>query len=252
MKFIKVENFQANENVKIVSLNRPEVKNAFHPEMIEEITQFFNSESKSETTQLIILSGEGSVFCAGADLNWMKAMVNYTHAENIKDSKKLWEMFNSIHNCSIPVVGLAHGAVYGGALGLLTVCDYVYAEKNTQFCFSEVKLGLAPAMISDFITRKIQDAFVRPLMLSAEVFKTDHAVKIGMVHKSFEEKMSIEEILKNFSANGLEAMRATKKLLNELLQTADIENRKNACAVVITERRMSQEGQIRLKKFLAK
>ena len=252
MKFIKVENFENNDQVKLVSLNRPEVKNAFHPEMIQEITNFFTQESQNKNTKLILLKGEGTAFCAGADLNWMKSMVDYSVEENMNDSKKLWAMFESIQNCSVPVVGLAHGAVFGGALGLLTCCDYVFAEEKTQFCFSEVKLGLAPAVISSFIARKIQDAFIRPLMLSAEVFKTSQALQIGLVQKSYSEKIELAEVVKVFSANGLEAMRETKKLLNELLLTADTEKRKNLCAQVITDRRMSAEGQERLKKFLSK
>lgn len=252
MKFIKTENFESNDQIKAITLNRPEVKNAFHPEMIQEITDFFNAESENKNTKLILLKGEGTAFCAGADLNWMKSMVDYSVEENRADSKKLWAMFESLQNCSVPVVGVAHGAVFGGALGLLTCCDYVFAEEKTQYCFSEVKLGLAPAVISGFIARKIQDAFVRPLMLSAEVFKTEHALKIGLVHKSYSEKIDLNEVVKMFSANGLEAMRETKKLLNQLLVTSDNEKRKNLCAEVITERRMSVEGQERLKKFLSK
>lgn len=252
MNFIKVNSHPQNENIRLVSLNRPEVKNAFHPEMISEITEFFTQESLNPDTQLIILKGEGSVFCAGADLNWMKSMVNYTYEENMADSKKLWKMFSSLQNCTIPIVGVAHGAVYGGALGLLSVCDLVVAEKLTQFCFSEVKLGLSPAVISDFITQKIPDAFIRPYMLSAEVFKTEQALQLGLVHKVYETSFNDDEIIKLFSANGVLATRETKKLLNNLLHTSLTEERKNLCAKVITERRMSQEGQTRLKKFLSK
>jgi methylglutaconyl-CoA hydratase len=252
MKFIKVENFENSDQVKLLSLNRPEVKNAFHPEMIQEITIFFTQESSNKNTKLILLKGEGTVFCAGADLNWMKSMVDYSVEENMNDSKKLWAMFESIQNCNVPVVGIAHGAVFGGALGLLTCCDYVFAEEKTQFCFSEVKLGLAPAVISSFIARKIQDAFVRPLMITGEVFKTSLALQIGLAQKSYSEKIEIAEVVKVFSGNGLEAMQETKKLLNQLLVTADSEERKNLCAKVITERRMSAEGQERLKKFLSK
>ena len=252
MKFIKIENFENNDQVKVVSLNRPEVKNAFHPEMIQEITNYFNQESQNKNTKLVLLKGEGTAFCAGADLNWMKSMVDYSVEENMNDSKKLWAMFESIQNCSVPVVGIAHGAVFGGALGLLTCCDYVFAEEKTQFCFSEVKLGLAPAVISSFIARKIQDAFIRPLMVSAEVFKTSQALQIGLAQKSFSEKIELADVVKVFSGNGLEAMRETKKLLNQLLETSDTEQRKNLCAKVITDRRMSAEGQERLKKFLSK
>lgn len=252
MKFIKIENFENNDQVKLVSLNRPEVKNAFHPEMIQEITNFFIDESQNKNTKLILLKGEGTAFCAGADLNWMKSMVDYSVEENRNDSKKLWAMFESIQSCTVPVVGIAHGAVFGGALGLLTCCDYVFAEEKTQFCFSEVKLGLAPAVISSFIARKIQDAFIRPLMLSAEIFKTSQALQIGLAQRSYSEKIDLSEVVKVFSGNGLEAMRETKKLLNQLLVTSDNEQRKNLCAEVITDRRMSAEGQERLKKFLSK
>ena len=175
MKFIKVDSLDLQLKVKVITLNRPEFKNAFHPEMISEITTFFETEgSKSD---LIIMRGEGTAFCAGADLNWMKSMVNYSRSENLEDAKKLGAMFYAIQNCNAPTAAVAQGAVFGGALGLLACCDYVFAEENTQFCFSEVRLGLAPAMISDFILRKISDAFIRPLMLTAEVFYTNHAAR---------------------------------------------------------------------------
>lgn len=245
MKFIRIE--KLNEKTEVVMLNRPEVKNAFHPQMIAELSQYFSSRLD---LQLIILRGEGTAFCAGADLNWMKEMVNYTHAENMEDSAKLWDMFAAIQNNPATVVAVAQGAVFGGALGLLSCCDYVYAEKNTQFCFSEVKLGLSPAVISDFITQKIPDAFCRPLMLSAEVFSSEKAIAIGLAHKVFEDEMPTEGVLKNFSANGFESVRATKRLLNNLLVTAQGEQRRKICCEVISERRMSAEGQERLKNFL--
>lgn len=247
MKYIKVENFENNNKIKICTLNRPDVRNAFHPEMIQEITEFFKNESQSD---LIILKAEGKVFCAGADLNWMKDMVNYSLDENLKDSKRLWEMFEAIYSCQVPVVAIAHGAVFGGALGLLAASDYVYAEAQTKFCFSEVKLGLAPAVISGFISRKIQDAFYRPYMISAEVFKTSEAKTIGLVHRAFENEVSLSEVVKNFSENGPQAMKETKKLLNSLKIKNDFTAQKELCAQVISERRMNPEAQDRMKKFL--
>lgn len=248
MKFIKVETPQPD--IKVVSLNRPEVKNAFHPEMIAEITQFFQQESQAKTSKLLILKGEGTAFCAGADLNWMKSMVNYSYEENIEDSKKLWGMFAAVQNCEIPVVAIAHGAVFGGALGLLACADYVYAEEATQFCFSEVKLGLAPAVITGFITRKISDAFCRPLMISGEVFNTSEARRIGLVQQTFLEAADLADVVKKFSANGTEAMRETKKLLNQLLETNSFEEAQAHCTRVIAERRISAEGQEKLQNFL--
>ena len=253
MKFIKIEDFQNDSKIKVLTLNRPDMKNAFHPEMIQEISEYFENVNKHEDDlKLIVLKGEGTVFCAGADLNWMKYMVNFTKEENLSDSKKLWAMFDFIRSCNVPVVGLAHGAVFGGALGLLACCDYVFAEKNTQFCFSEVKLGLSPAVISDFITRKIPDSFIRPLMLSAEVFKTEQALRVGIIHNIFEGEADLQTLLKGFSANGTEAMSQTKNLLNQLLENKNPDDRRDMCAHVITDRRMSAEGQERLKKFLTK
>lgn len=250
MKFLKVETLDQQFKVRIVSLNRPEVKNAFHPEMISEITQFFQNEAPK--ADLILIKGEGTAFCAGADLGWMKSMVNFSKDENLEDAKKLWGMFESIQACEAPVIGIAHGAVFGGALGLLACCDYVLAEENTQFCFSEVKLGLAPAMISDFIAAKISDAFFRPLMISAEVFQTARALQVGLVHRKFIGSIADDQVIQLFGANGAEAMKATKKLLNQLLQQKDISKRRDLCAETITSRRMSVEGQERLKKFLDK
>lgn len=250
MKFIKIENFENDPQVKIISLNRPEVKNAFHPEMISEITEFFKTENAENNSKIIILKGEGSVFCAGADLNWMKDMVNYSFEQNIEDSKKLWNMFESVQLCQTPVIAIAHGAVFGGALGLLSCCDYVYAEEKTQYCFSEVKLGLAPAIISGFISRKIPDAFYRPFMLSAEIFNSQDSKNIGLIQRIYAGKIEISEIVKKFSGNGFEAMKETKKLLNSLLNAQTVKEQKDQCARVISERRMSQEGQERMKKFL--
>ncbi|AGH96489.1 enoyl-CoA hydratase-related protein [Pseudobdellovibrio exovorus] len=249
MKFIKVESPQPD--IKVVSLNRPEVKNAFHPEMIAEITNFFQQESQTKTSKLLILKGEGTAFCAGADLNWMKSMVNYSYEENIEDSKKLWGMFAAVQNCEVPVVAVAHGAVFGGALGLLACADYVYADEATQFCFSEVKLGLAPAVITGFITRKIPDAFCRPLMISGEVFNANEARRIGLVHQTFTgTTVDVTEIVKTFAGNGTEAMREAKKLLNVLLETNSFDEAQAHCTRVIAERRISAEGQEKLQKFL--
>lgn len=251
MKFIKVENFNSNKSVQILNLNRPEVKNAFHPEMILEITEFFKNLDSSVVT-LVILRGEGTAFCSGADLNWMKSMVNYNLEENMADSEKLWDMFEAIYRCRVPVVCIAHGGVFGGALGLLACADYVIVENATQFCFSEVKLGLAPAVISGFISRKIQDSFYRPLMISGEVFTAEEAKRIGLAHQIYSGNIEMDEVVKKFRSNGLEAMKETKKLLNALIESEKFEKQKALCTRSISERRTSAEGQERLKKFLSK
>ena len=259
MNFIKIDILPfvstdtSEEQIQIVSLNRPAVKNAFHPEMIQELTDYFHHISTQDKICMVVLKGEGGVFCAGADLNWMQKMVNFNYEENLQDSEKLWDMFASIQKCEVPVVGYVQGAAYGGALGLIACCDYVVTDEKTQFCFSEAKLGLVPAVISGFILQKVADAFVRPLMISAEVFQASKALEIGLVHdiKNLAQ-VTLVDYLKKFTANGPIAMKETKKLLNKLRQPMDWQEQKQLTTQVISQRRMSLEGQERLKKFIEK
>lgn len=252
MKYLKIEVFANDSDIQVVSLNRPEVKNAFHPEMILEITNFFVGLKTDHKTKAIILKGEGTVFCAGADLNWMKEMINYSFDQNVQDSEKLWDMFDAIIQCPVPVIGVLHGAIYGGALGLAACCDYVIAEEKTQFCFSEVKLGLAPAVISSFVLRKISDGFVRPLMISAEIFSTEVGLRMGLVHQNLKNFETWPEEIKKFSSNGIQAMHETKKLLNQISSGISWSEQKKVTTKVISERRVGVEAQMRLKKFLEK
>lgn len=247
MKFIKIQDFTEH---KIISLNRPDVKNAFHPGMIQEITETFQQLKGNTNLKAILLKGEGTAFCAGADLNWMKEMVEYNFEQNVLDAEKLFEMFEAIIQCEIPLIGVAHGSVFGGALGLIACCDYVYAEESTKFCFSEVKLGLAPAVISSFILRKIPDGFVRPLMLSGEIFTSEKMLNIGLAHNLFQGSFKLDS-LNLILNNGLQAMRETKKMLNQL-NFASWSEQKKITTKVISERRTSAEGQQLLKKYLNK
>lgn len=248
MKFLKIE---VRDECQFVTLNRPDVKNAFHPEMIQELTDTFLTANKNKSLRAIFLKGEGTAFCAGADLNWMKEMIQFSFEENKKDSEKLWEMFEAIAFCEVPVIGVVHGAVFGGALGLLACCDYVFAEASTKFCFSEVKLGLSPAVISSFIRRKMADGFARSLMLSAEVFSAEKAETCGLVHAIFEGTPDGAQVHQKFSSQGIEALRETKKLLNAL-PNLNWSEQKKLTTTVISERRTSVEGQARLKSFLSK
>lgn len=248
-KYIEIRTLAEYPDIQIVSLNRPEVKNAFHPEMISEITQAFQ---QIKDKRCVILKGEGTAFCAGADLGWMKEMVNYSMQENISDSEKLWQMFEAIASCPAIVIGIAHGAVYGGALGLLATCDIAFAEEATKFCFSEVRLGLSPAVISSFVFRKIEDSKIRPYMLTAEIFNIEKAIQLGLVHKKYLDQLDLQEVIRLVSGNGVQAMSETKKLLNSLSENPTWSEQKKLTTKVISERRMGPEAQDRLKKFLLK
>lgn len=245
---------QQQDGIINVRLNRPTVRNAFNPDMISEMTAIFSELSSRHDVRVITLSGEGSVFCAGADLSWMKAMVLYSLDQNQEDALQLYEMFQAIATCSHPVVGLAHGAVFGGALGLLACCDYVLAEEETQFCFSEVKLGIVPAVISAFVRRKAVLGVTQPYMMSGFVFAPSVAMQMGLVHGLVPKGKGLEavsEVALRWKDAGPEAVRATKKLLCDLpnLTEADLKTRTTK---LIAERRVSTEGQEGLKSFLEK
>lgn len=237
-----------------VSLNRPELRNAFDPVMIQKLTQTF-ADLKTKKIRLAVLQGQGKVFCAGADLSWMKQMVQYSFQQNQKDAEVLYAMFDEIATSPFPVLGKVHGAAFGGALGLLAVCDEVIATDSTQFCFSEVKLGISPAVISAFLIRKVSAAWLTPWMLSARIFSAAEALQGGLVHAvaSNQEQLDqmVQERLQNYRQVGMEAVRATKKLLMQL-PSESMEDQKQHVCQVIAERRVSAEGQEGLQSFLEK
>lgn len=242
------------DHVAYVKLSRAEVRNAFNPEMIEEITSAFKSFNSRQDLKAVVLAGDGKSFCAGADLNWMKEMVNYSFEENKKDSLKLFEMFEAIADCELPVIGQIHGAAFGGALGLVAVCDEVIAEEATQFCFSEVKLGIAPAVISAFVLKKAVSGKVRPLMLSGVVFNAHTAQQSGLVTEvvaNGEAHTAVQKVLGSYLAAGSEAVRETKKMLN-IMSSMNWQEQKDLTTEVIAQRRASAEGQEGLKSFLEK
>lgn len=238
-----------------VTLNRPDVRNAFNSELMKQLTEAFTTVATDTSLRAVVLSGEGKVFCAGADLQSMQSMVNFTFEENQQDALVLHGLFESIYRCPVPVICSAHGAAFGGALGLLSVSDIVIAEKETQLCFSEVKLGLAPAVISDFISRRgLLNAF-RPYMLSGKVFTADQALHLGLVHQlamdASERQSMVESWVSAFCEAGPEAVRESKKLLNQSLLKVDSTAR-SLTTQLIAERRVSREGQEGLKSFLEK
>lgn len=241
-------------SIVYVVLNRPEVRNAFHPGMIAEITETFLKLSKRKDLRAIVLRGAGKAFCAGADLNWMKEMVNYNSKENQKDSYRLFDMFNAVWSCELPVIGEIHGAAFGGALGLIACCDYVIAEEKTQLCFSEVKLGISPAVISHFILKKCSQGVVLPLMLSGKVFSPQEVQYSGLIHTVTTEldiETQVEKTCSLFRDAGKEAVRETKKLVRKM-GSLNLGAAKKESAKIISERRISAEGQEGLKSYLEK
>jgi methylglutaconyl-CoA hydratase len=248
MKYLEV--VEKEQGVKEVWLNRPDLHNAFNAELIEEMISTFES-FKDE--RLIILSGRGASFCAGADLNWMKAMKDYTKEENLRDSKRLAKMFSAINECDVPVLGRINGHALGGGVGLVSVCDFVIANQDALMGFTEVRLGLIPAVISPYCISKIGESNARAWMLSGERFLATEAKAMGLVHEIAEITeldVKVEEYKKKFLAAGPEAAKEAKRLIRGVMK--NVKTSEDFTCQMITERRVSAEGQEGMRALLEK
>jgi methylglutaconyl-CoA hydratase len=241
--------------VATVTLRRPEVHNAFNAEMVRELTDAFAEVGASPETRLVVLAAEGKSFCAGADLNWMRAMVDYGFEENVADANGLARMLRTIHDCPKPIICRIQGAAFGGGVGLAAVCDLAVAVEAAVFCFSEVKLGLVPAVISPFVFRKVHPGFARRYFLTAEAFPAAEAHRIGLIAEVAPDVTALDAVVERWAeqlaANGPEALAACKQLIDDVTGP-DWDEVLALTARRIAERRASAEGQEGMKAFLEK
>ena len=253
---MEFQTIKVSEDNKVltVSLNRPDVHNAMNEKLMKELTTCFKKYSKKEGIRVIILTGEGKSFCAGADLNWMKKMVNYSKEENIKDSNLLLELYEAIYNCSKPTVARVNGHAFGGGIGLFAVCDIVFAVPDCKFAFSEVKLGIIPAVISTYIGRRIDTSTMKRMFLTGERFDSEYAKKIGLVDYVFSDNelgKEINKYVKILLASGPNAIKQVKNLIDNY-EKLDREKYKKFTVEKISELRVSDEGQEGINAFLEK
>ena len=243
-----------SSGVARVVLNRPKVRNAFDRNMISELTELFSSFGRE--TRLIVLSGEGKSFCAGADINWMRSMKNYTQDENLADSRELANLFKTMDNCPVPLVAKVHGAALGGGAGLLSVCDYVIAERSCKIGFTEVRLGLLPAVISPFVRAKIGTSWARAMIISGEIFSADRACQMGLVHSvaSGQEELDLrtQEVVKTLLTAGIQAVREAKVLLQNIQMCESSEQITDYTCNTIARIRVSDEAQEGMSALLEK
>lgn len=237
-----------------ITLNRPEVHNAFNETLIAELMEVFESLREDEATRVVVLQSAGKSFCAGADLNWMGKMVNYSFAENLEDARALSRMFEAIDHCPKPVIGRVHGAAMGGGAGLVAVCDVAVATPDALFAFSEVKLGLIPAVITPYVLRKIGYGHARALFITGERFNAETALRIGLVQRVVPTEQldaEVDAVVQSLLQNGSSAMAAAKMLLHAALILPADELRSLTIAR-IAELRVSEEGQEGIRAFLEK
>ncbi|WP_192034598.1 enoyl-CoA hydratase-related protein [Halomonas sp. YLGW01] len=241
-----------------LTLDRPAVLNAFDDHLIGELNDHLDrlaAAAERSEVRALVLRSEGKHFSAGADLGWMKRMVDYSLEDNLKDSRELSRLMQGLDTLPCPTLCRVQGAAFGGAVGLAACCDVVIASEKAKFCLSEVKIGLAPAVISPYVQRAIGARQMRRYALTAEVIQADAAERLGLVHRIAEPDAlddAVSAMLDTLLAASPQAQRATKALLATVGRDPDSEATRERCCRVIGQLRVSDEGQEGLAAFFDK
>lgn len=245
-----------NRGVATLTLNRPELHNAFDDRLIDGLTGALRDLDEDPDVRVILLTSKGKSFSAGADLNWMRRMADYSYEQNLADAEGLAELMRTLDTLSMPTIALVQGAAYGGGVGLVACCDIAIASSRAQFCLSEVKLGLFPAVISPYVVAAIGPRAARRYFQSAETFSADEALHLGLVHQVVADEQELNTagaaMTARLLANGPAAMAGAKQLV------ADVSGRRVDPALIadtagrIADQRSSREGREGLSAFLEK
>ena len=237
-----------------ISLSRPESHNALNGALIRELTQAFDAMAESESVRVVVLAGEGSSFCAGADVVYMRDTVDLSYEENLEDARRLAAMFRAVDECPKPVVAEVRGAAMGGGAGLVAAADVAVAAEDAWFAFSEVRLGIAPATIAPYVLRKIGPSHARSLFLTGERFGAARARDVGLVHESAppeELDAAVKKTVGRLLQGGPHAQAAVKGLLRQL-ESVEPMDAPGLMSRLISELRSGEEGQEGLETFLEK
>ena len=244
-----------SDRIGHVTLNRPELRNAFNEHSIAELALAFDELGRHEMVRAIVLCANGSAFCAGADLNWMKKMAGYSDSENRADAMRLADMLRTIYTCPKPVVAKVQGDCYAGGMGLVAACDIAVSVDTANFCLSEVKLGLIPATISPYVIKAMGEQAARRWFLTAERFDAHEAHRIGFVHEivpAGDLDTKVAGIVQALANNSPNAVCAAKKLVREIAGQPVTEALLEDTADRIAGIRASFEGREGVASFLEK
>lgn len=244
-----------DNGVVVLTLNRPEVHNAFNDELIAALIEGLQALNSDPSVRVVQLRGAGKSFSAGADLNWMQRMAQYSWEENYQDSLKLASLMSTLANMSMPTMAVVQGAAFGGGVGLVAACDFALASDRASFCLSEVKLGLIPAVISPYVVRAIGARAARRYFVTAERFDADTALRTGLVqevvpHDTLTQRA--DEVCDAIANNGPLAVREAKKLVSLVAESPIDEEIIRETANRIADRRASPEGMEGIRAFLEK
>lgn len=243
------------QGVAVLWMNRPELRNALNPALIEALTEAVEAASEDDAVRVIVLAGHGPAFCAGADLNWMKAAAQYGEAENRADAERLARLLRRIAESPKPTVARVHGPAFAGGLGLVAACDIAVASTEASFCLSEVKLGIIPAMISPYVIRAMGPRMASRWFLSAEVFHGAEAYRHGLVQEltpPAELDATVNALLGRLLQGGPAALAATKALIRDVTDRPIDDALQADTAARIAAARASAEGREGIAAFLEK
>jgi methylglutaconyl-CoA hydratase len=243
------------DKVATVTLNRPELRNAFNETAIAELALAFDELGRNELVRAIVLAANGPAFCAGADLNWMKKMAGYSHDENLLDASRLADMLRTIYLCPKPTVAKVQGDCYAGGMGLVAACDIVVAAEGVNFCLSEVKLGLIPATISPYVIKAMGEQAARRFFLTAERFDAAAALRMGFAHEVVVPEnldTTVAGLVKSLVSNSPHAVVEAKKLVREVVDRPVTDALLLDTAERIAAIRASNEGREGVASFLEK
>jgi methylglutaconyl-CoA hydratase len=246
---------EQRDAVRWLWLNRPDVRNAFNDVLISEIADAFAAIEASADTRVVVVAARGPVFCAGADLNWMRSMAAFSHAENHTDALKVARMFAAVHACSKPVIARVQGDAFGGGVGLAAACDLVVAADAVHFALSEVKLGIVAATISPHLVRAMGARQAARYMLTAEKFNAAQACNLGLVHEMTTLEMldmQVDRQIRLLLAASPSALAASKRLLADVIEAPMDDVLLAATAKCIADARVSPEGREGIAAFLEK
>jgi methylglutaconyl-CoA hydratase len=248
-------NVDISGGVARVTLNRPEVRNAFDDSLISSLTKTFREIQANPAVRALVLAGSGPAFCAGADLNWMKRMAGYGYEENLADAQALATMLATLDRMPKPTIARVHGPAFAGGTGLVAACDIAVGTPEAKFCFSEAKLGLSPATISPYVIGAIGERLARRYFLTAEVFDAEEARRIGMLSllvPASDLDRTVDDLLKNLLAGGPEAHARIKDLIRTVTHRPINDALGAETAKRIAQIRVSPEGREGIASFLEK
>lgn len=246
--------YSIDDHVARVTLNRPEIRNAFNAVMISELLEIFAEISERDDIRVVVLTGSGTCYCAGADLHWMKEVQDYTYEENYEDTLRLSELMYSIYSSPKPTIARINGPAIGGGTGFVAVCDLAIAADSAVFSFSEVKIGVVPACISPYVVRRVGESRCREFFLTGERLTAQRALESGLVNQVValgKLDDAVDTWVKQLLSSGPYALNVCKQLLQKV-PLVDFDEAKTFTAHVLAKLREGEEAQEGMKAFFEK